>query len=79
MQIFGSGITFTAESNITITDCKVVQTNYLYVSNPQVKGWHQSSAIQVPVCIWGTIARNYVNQTGQGIDTSGAAKLRITG
>jgi hypothetical protein len=77
LQVFGSGITFTGESNITIADCKIVQTNYLSVQNPTVKGWHQSSAIQVPVCNSGTVVRNYIYQTGQGIDTSGATQLTI--
>jgi hypothetical protein len=77
LQVFGSGITFTGETNITITDCKVVQNNYLSVPSPIIKGWHQSSAIQVPICVGGTIERNYIYQTGQGIDTSGGSSLII--
>lgn len=77
LQVFGSGITFTAESNITITDCTILQNTPMTVENPIVKGWYQSSAIQVPVCDTGTVARNYIYRTGQGIDTSGAKELRI--
>lgn len=77
LQVFGSGITFTGETDITITDCKVVQNTYLSVPSPIIKGWHQSSAIQVPICVGGTVARNYVYQTGQGIDTSGGSYLII--
>jgi hypothetical protein len=77
LQVFGSGVTFTGETNITITDCKVVQNNYLSVPSPVIKGWFQSSAIQVPVCVGGTIERNYIYLTGQGIDTSGGSKLII--
>jgi hypothetical protein len=77
-QVYGSGITLTDCSNIAILDCEIVQSVPIFVPNPTVKGWHQSSAIQVPICDDGRLSRNYIAYTGQGIDTSGAEGLLIS-
>jgi hypothetical protein len=77
LQVFGSGITFTEESNINIADCKVVQNVVLSVGTPTVGGWYQASAYQVILCDTGRVAGNYVYRTGQGIDTGLSTGLSI--
>lgn len=77
-QVFGSGITLFDEDDITLADNQIIQTTLLSVANPVIKGWHQSSAIQVPNAVRGRVTGNYVYGTGQGIDLSGASRLTVT-
>jgi hypothetical protein len=79
-QVFGCGINMTDNSNLAILDCQVIQTAFIILPGPDplIKGVYQASAIQAPVCDGGRIARNYITNTGQGIDTSGAEGLLIS-
>jgi hypothetical protein len=80
-QVFGVGINFVHNTNVTVANNQVIQNAPLNIDFDAavIKGVHQSSAIQVINSSSGTVTSNYVFMTGQGMDLGASSYLTVSG
>jgi len=77
-QVFGHGITFTRETDLTVAKNEVIQNVVLNFGTPVIKGVYQATAIEVIVGNRGSVIENYVFRSGQGIDTGLSTLLQVS-
>ena len=77
LQVFGVGINFVDNLNAKVINNRVIQQTPLPIdlNAAQIKGVHQSSAIQVINSTGAAVAENYILNTGQGMDLGGSSQV----